>query len=527
MSITEYIANLNRLKQLAIDNWGQLTQVERQIFDDSYDWLIDHLEIRRGEVVVDEDLTVSMNQFLGAVVKIVQENKGYTAKVTSFLSDLSNIQSNNIAFHATTNNFNIDIAGVKEIQKTVVEEIVNQYLGNGLNAGFAAPLRDGIFRNILAGANMKQVREVLRNYILGGQDVTGKLGQYLNQTAQQSVDSYQGSINQQLKATFTFTGYIISGSLIETSSKQCIYAVDHADHGYLTFKDWETVLQIARENPKAKLIAGTTIDNLPLNKLHWGCRHDFTPVIKSDKSKELPKPPAPPKPVKVPKQPGEILTIADGKRTVAAMIAENLGFKVSRVTTTKDLSLERFKKYIAKLGELTNEYKSAVPNKEFGTNVTFRGTSRNYGVVKSIGRGQSITEMNFGDNSDPARSKDYRPETAFLIEKARVDPENQEISTEVHEFAHVMSISQQANHTQDLTDFWFSIQAIKKEYTQEVREIFEKNDDQAFLDITLGNYANTNLNEFMAEGFTEYKLRKNPSKYAKKIGLLIDKYFKK
>jgi hypothetical protein len=31
----------------------------------------------------------------------------------------------------------------------------------------------------------------------------------------------------------------------------------------------------------------------------------------------------------------------------------------------------------------------------------------------------------------------------------------------------------------------------------------------------------------MAEGFTEYKLKSNPSKYAKLIGQLIDKYYKK
>ena len=31
----------------------------------------------------------------------------------------------------------------------------------------------------------------------------------------------------------------------------------------------------------------------------------------------------------------------------------------------------------------------------------------------------------------------------------------------------------------------------------------------------------------MAEGFTEYKLNSNPSKYALEVGQLIDKYFKK
>ena len=46
-------------------------------------------------------------------------------------------------------------------------------------------------------------------------------------------------------------------------------------------------------------------------------------------------------------------------------------------------------------------------------------------------------------------------------------------------------------------------------------------------EISLGNYASTNLDEFMAEAFTEYQLSSNPSKYATLVGKLMDKYFKK
>jgi hypothetical protein len=133
---------------------------------------------------------------------------------------------------------------------------------------------------MLLGANMKEVKQVLNSYIISGQDESGKLGQYLGQTAIQAVDSYTGSINQQIAKEFKTTGYVISGSLIETSSKQCVYAVETSDNGYLDYSDWKKVLEIARNNSKARLIPGTTIETLPLNKLHWGCRHDFTPLIK-------------------------------------------------------------------------------------------------------------------------------------------------------------------------------------------------------------------------------------------------------
>lgn len=281
MSIKEYLENLERLKRLAISRWGSMTAIERDVVDGSFEWLIDNLEIKRGEVIVDEELSRIMDEFLQAVVDVVNNQPAFQSNLKIFLQDLTTIQTNNKLFHSTTNKFDINTAGVNNVQKAVVGQIIDQYTGNGLNAHFATPLKDGVFRNILAGANMRQVKQVLQAYILSGQDKSGKLGSYIDQTAMQAVDSYTGAINQQLVAEFDFTGYIISGSLIETSSKQCVYAVEKSDKefGYLSFKEWEKVLDIARNNEKAKLIAGTTIKNLPLNKLHWGCRHDFTPVI--------------------------------------------------------------------------------------------------------------------------------------------------------------------------------------------------------------------------------------------------------
>ena len=58
----------------------------------------------------------------------------------------------------------------------------------------------------------------------------------------------------------------------------------------------------------------------------------------------------------------------------------------------------------------------------------------------------------------------------------------------------------------------------KKPYTELLSELNE---------IHLGDYADYNHNEFMAEAWTEYKLSSNPSKYAVEVGKLIDKYYKK
>jgi hypothetical protein len=50
---------------------------------------------------------------------------------------------------------------------------------------------------------------------------------------------------------------------------------------------------------------------------------------------------------------------------------------------------------------------------------------------------------------------------------------------------------------------------------------------QKIKEIHLGRYSETNLNEFMAEAFTEYKLSSKPGKYALQVGKLIDRIWKK
>ena len=60
-----------------------------------------------------------------------------------------------------------------------------------------------------------------------------------------------------------------------------------------------------------------------------------------------------------------------------------------------------------------------------------------------------------------------------------------------------------------------------------MKEYYSKEDMYNVNQISLGDYASTNIDEFMAESFTEYRLSSNPSKYATLVGKLIDKYFKK
>ena len=91
--------------------------------------------------------------------------------------------------------------------------------------------------------------------------------------------------------------------------------------------------------------------------------------------------------------------------------------------------------------------------------------------------------------------------------------------TVVHEFAHSMNNDYITTfYGFGNEDFWREVAKVKDEY----KEAYLRDKS-----ISLGKYATTNNDEFVAECFAEALLSENPSEYAVRTKKLIDKYFKR
>ena len=143
-----------------------------------------------------------------------------------------------------------------------------------------------------------------------------------------------------------------------------------------------------------------------------------------------------------------------------------------------------------------------------------------------------------------------------------VDIENVDKYVTTHEFGHTFHNFQASKVYKKLNlynpneDFGKQIIAIEKKYFKELDELknqrysaeleyfggkIPRNTDKPFewtspkakeiheqmKQTYISTYAGSNTDEFMAESFTQAKLSKNPSKYAKQVLDVIDKYFKK
>lgn len=265
----------------------------------------------------------------------------------------------------------------------------------------------------------------------------------------------------------------------------------------------------------------------------------FVPQVKKIRAPRVPKvKPVPVVPEVVPEF-KKIKNVKEFKARIVSSFKSLAGFEVnSSIRVSTVLKVDDLNANLEALEGLLENYEvSDTILKEYVAKVNFASTKSSYGFISSAThrnvttggyRGTQIVEMNFGSLSDTGSGRIFDPLATLTRGKSRVDAENLKIATVVHEFAHVI-VTDRAALIQGSKGGEFIKKALilRNEYNSDLNIVHQLTDKRELLQLSLGKYASTNLNEFIAEAFTEYKLSSNPSKYASKLGELMDEYFKK
>ena len=234
----------------------------------------------------------------------------------------------------------------------------------------------------------------------------------------------------------------------------------------------------------------------------------------------------------------KINTIKEGREFAKKIIEEALGVK-AKVSISSELKVENFEKRLVQVKKLFSEYKVDDLIEDeiqfvFASNERVFGVVKRYGVETIQGVKFKLRQINVGhENAKSAidEKRVWKTEKGYIqfSEGNKVDAKNLQIAVTTHEFAHVISSSRAAKYNNVIKElqYWDELRVIQKQYWQE-RDLLRSTQDVKQLNkIYLGKYSETNIDEFHAEAFMEYKLSANPSKYATLVGKLIDKNFKK
>lgn len=223
----------------------------------------------------------------------------------------------------------------------------------------------------------------------------------------------------------------------------------------------------------------------------------------------------------------DVKTIKEGKQ-VAQKILTDAGLKIQSITVSSSLDIETFNQYLKEIYRLTNKYKiDSIANTQQPVRLIFKSNKSFYGFVTRTQRfnekNYNLKRINFGDITNENQKREIFNDKFQRLSKSPVDIQNEKIGTLTHEFAHIIASSENPIDA----DFFSELKVIYKDY-KDRRIIYAGNKNfKAFNEINLGSYASTEIDEFLAEGFKEYELMSKPSKYAKLIGELVTKYYKK
>lgn len=542
----------------------KVSQAERHLLEKSISGFMDRLELTEDGRV----RSTLFNKRLLATIDNVFDKFGKTVGVEISKTILEGVQSVTSFNGSYFKTFTTD-AKLLPIQNNV-QETLKAWLGLG-DKGKIEPngyldtlikdttvknqIKDFAVRAVIGQQGWMESKKQLSEILVGNKEKAGAMQRYYRNFVYDTYSQVDRATSEIYSEKLGLQFAIYEGGLIKSSRKFCKERNGKVFH----------ITEIAKFNPPTAKPPGYN----PFTDLGgYGCRHhlnyipDSLAIMLRPDAKDLignkittPQPAAKPAKTEAPKQapkPVEKPKAAPKAKTAPAPVSaaaptatnidkivnaktarEYLGevvkdFKVGgrppKIVFSASLNPGKLKEYSRQVGKLFDEYSLNTNHIE---EIRFKSTNSAYGRVSAYLTGK-INYINFGDRADGNRIKEYKDGASKISSqnKSRVDNENLQVSTATHEFAHAIGISVAAA-TPEVKNFFKDLAVIKKEYHNEVNTLIRADKVDAAAKIFLGKYASTNIDEFWAESFTEFKLKTNPSKYAKKVGELANKYFKK
>ncbi len=223
---------------------------------------------------------------------------------------------------------------------------------------------------------------------------------------------------------------------------------------------------------------------------------------------------------------------AEAKARFKNSIESNSAIRIKRQTFDSSLSMESINVRLEANEILFKDYNISPVIKGEETSLMLKGSRTAHGYIERArfyGGEYHISKINYGHTTDNLFNRTFDPLSLKMRAKSAVDAVNLEKATTYHEFAHILGT---LKDTEMDPPEWFKVffkdlGDLRKSYTEQMNGYIRAGEFKKLNEISLGQYSHKNLNEFMAEGFTEYKLKTDPSEFAKKIGVLIDKNFKR
>jgi len=508
------------------------------------------------------DRAKTLRELIGMKRKIgdlVVNNPTYKEEVKKLLNEFSTIKNLTDQYIQTTID---DFVPTRRLYDAILQSNIaitkDALLGGGIVDNFGNAIQEVLKSNIAGVSDRAQLMETLRRFIEGTPERKAYLDRYIKQTTNDAVMVFNREYLQTISEDLGLKHYLYQGTIIGDTRQFCQSRAGK----FFTKEEVEKWVSLDWDGK----MAGTNSTTIFSYAGGYNCRHKLWPISEEQYNRgkgivaQKPTPPpvvAPPPsippqmtaPPVLPKPP-KVATMESLTAEMNDIITKKLGLKVESITHDPSISVERMQIRVNQLNKLADTYKIGNNvDKNSPIKFSMKSGGGSFGFVShelfEAEKKIVINEVNFGHKFDTDRIKGnitkslYKPKSTIFngstSELSQAEQklilEKLEVSTMTHEFAHLITKSQTTFLGDNQAfDFWSDIKRINTKYKTQIKKDFlsaSPSEKGKILDNYLGDYAQTNLNEFWAEAFAEFNLNENPGKWALEVKKIADKYFKK
>ncbi len=274
-----------KLKLYELDGlFKEVRKVQRDTFKESVDFYIAEKNKLEGEPYMRRGTlaATAVNRFEKRLTNAIEANVGYKSEIRKYMTNFDVMDKLNIQVHKKLNK--IDIKGViklatkqqRELVGGVVEKVVGEIgrfpenmLGDEMRQQFTKPVKKVLYQNIMQGKSQSATKKVLHDFIVGKKGKIGQLERWSGQIARDTLNQYDGAVNDMVRKEFDLNGFKYIGSLVKDSRPQC---VKWKRMSVLRYDQLTKEISWAYSNGKG-MIPGTNKDNFATYKGGHNCQH--------------------------------------------------------------------------------------------------------------------------------------------------------------------------------------------------------------------------------------------------------------
>lgn len=217
---------------------------------------------------------------LEAEIRSALRASGYVKKVDEYLANFDKVGGLLIKDYKDAG-LRIDNAILKnDLNTFILEKTISDLKGSGINENFVKKISDNIRVNALQGITYKEAANRLQQSIIEKPE----LNRYASQVATDSLNQYEGALNDTVREKFKLTKFKYIGSEKDTTRPFCSHMRGLGNRSIST-EELQSILDkycpsgVPKEGIGNGMIAGTTVSNFAQNRGGYNCRHTVRWVV--------------------------------------------------------------------------------------------------------------------------------------------------------------------------------------------------------------------------------------------------------